>query len=138
MFARASLLVTLAFCLGSALAATREEPAPERQVHRVKPQIGKASIYARKFAGRKMANGERMDPHSNNAASKTLPLGTKARVTNLETGRSAVVTIGDRGPFVPGRIVDLSPATAAQIGLTHKDGVAPVEVVPVEVPVAQQ
>lgn len=81
-----------------------------------------------------MANGERMDPRSDNAASRTLPLGTRARVTNLHTGRSALVTIEDRGPFVRGRIVDLSPATAAQIGLSHKEGLAPVEVVPVELP----
>src|SRR3954468_634088 len=135
MFHRPGCLALLmCACLGSALAA----PQVEQHPHRKKVQVGKASIYSHRFAGRRMANGQRMDPKSDNAASKTLPLGTKARVTNLKSGRSALVTIGDRGPFVPGRIVDLSPATAAQIGLTHKDGVAPVEVVPVEVPVAQQ
>lgn len=97
-------------------------------------QVGKASFYADRFAGRKMANGKRMDPNDNNAASRTLPLGTKARVTNLQTGRSAVVTIEDRGPYVDGRIVDLSPATAQQIGLGKRQGVAPVEVVPIEPP----
>jgi rare lipoprotein A len=99
-------------------------------------RVGKASIYARKFTGRTMADGTKMQPHDDNAASKTLPLGTKARVTNLETGKSAEVTIQDRGPHVPGRIVDLSPATAARIGLSRKDGVAPVEVAPIEVPLA--
>jgi rare lipoprotein A len=78
-----------------------------------------------------------MNPHGDNAASKTLPLGTKALVSNLETGRSAVVTIEDRGPHVPGRIVDLSPATAEQIGLDHKQGVARVEVTPLEVPATE-
>ena len=97
-------------------------------------QVGKASFYADRFAGRKMANGKPMDPNDSNAASRTLPLGTKARVTNLDTGRSAVVTIEDRGPYVDGRIVDLSPATAQQIGLQKKQGVAPVEVVPLQVP----
>jgi rare lipoprotein A len=97
-------------------------------------RMGKASFYASKFAGRKMANGNRMDPHGNNAASKTLPLGTTAKVTNLETGMSAVVTIQDRGPFVPGRIVDLSPATAKQIGISHRKGVALVVVAPIAVP----
>ena len=63
-----------------------------------------------------------------------LPLGTIAKVTNLKTGRSAVVKIQDRGPFVKGRIVDLSPATARAVGLTAKEGVAPVEVTPIEVP----
>jgi rare lipoprotein A len=97
-------------------------------------QVGKASVYAKKFAHRKMANGNRMDPNGANAASKTLPLGTKALVRNLETGKSAVVTIEDRGPYVPGRIVDLSPATADQIGLERKQGLAVVEVTPLEVP----
>jgi rare lipoprotein A len=99
-----------------------------------KKRLGKASFYAPMFAGRKMANGNRMNPHSNNAASKTLPLGTTAKVTNLETGRSAVVIIQDRGPYVPGRIVDLSPATAKEIGITPRKGVAMVVVAPIAVP----
>jgi rare lipoprotein A len=97
-------------------------------------QVGKASFYADKFAGRKMADGTPMDPGDNNAAHKTLPLGTTARVTNLENGRSAVVTIQDRGPFVKGRIVDLSPATAREIGLSREDGLAQVEVTPLSMP----
>jgi rare lipoprotein A len=99
-------------------------------------RVGKASFYARRFAGRKMANGKPMNPHRDIAASKTLPLGTKAKVTNLETGRSAVVTIEDRGPYVHGRIVDLSPATAAKIGLTPQIGVTTVAVAPITVPLA--
>jgi rare lipoprotein A len=55
-------------------------------------------------------------------------------VTNLETGRTAIVTIRDRGPYVKGRIVDLSPATARKIGIEPKEGVAKVEVAPLEVP----
>lgn len=97
-------------------------------------QVGKASYYAPKFAGRTMADGTRMDPRDDNAASKTLPLGTTARVTNLENGRSASVTIQDRGPYVAGRIIDLSPSTAQQIGVTRQEGIAPVEVAPVAVP----
>ncbi|MGJ7507465.1 septal ring lytic transglycosylase RlpA family protein [Variovorax sp. GT1P44] len=97
-------------------------------------QVGKASFYADKFAGRKMADGTRIDPHDDNAASKTLPLGTTAKVTNVETGRSAVVTIQDRGPYVKGRIVDLSPATAREIGISQQDGVAQVEVTPLAIP----
>jgi rare lipoprotein A len=61
-------------------------------------------------------------------------LGTRALVTNLSTGLAAVVTIRDRGPYVRGRIVDLSPATARQIGLTTRQGLARVEVVPLVVP----
>ena len=97
-------------------------------------QVGKASFYADKFTGRKMADGSRMDPRDDNAASKTLPLGTIAKVTNLETGRSAVVTIQDRGPYAKGRIVDLSPATAREIGLSREDGLAQVEVTPLSIP----
>lgn len=97
-------------------------------------RVGVASFYADRFAGRKMADGTRMDPHGDNAASRTLPLGTRARVTNLQTGQSALVTIRDRGPYVRGRIVDLSPATARLVGITAKDGLAKVEVTPIELP----
>jgi rare lipoprotein A len=97
---------------------------------------GKASFYAQMFSGRKMADGTPMQAQGNNAASKTLPLGTTAKVTNLETGQSAVVTIRDRGPYIQGRIVDLSPSTAKQIGIDHKKGVARVEVAPILVPLA--
>jgi rare lipoprotein A len=102
--------------------------------HSGKRRIGKASFYARMFAGRKMANGNKMNPLNNNAASRTLPLGTTAKVTNLKTGQSAVVTIDDRGPYVEGRIVDLSPATAQEIGITRREGVTKVEVAPITVP----
>ncbi len=97
-------------------------------------RTGIASFYADKFAGREMADGSRMDPNSDNAASRTLPLGTTAKVTNLETGQSAEVTIQDRGPYVKGRIIDLSPATAREIGLNPKDGIATVAVQPIIVP----
>jgi rare lipoprotein A len=97
-------------------------------------RVGKASVFAGKLAGKKMADGTKMNPHSDNAASKTLPLGTRAKVTNLETGQSAKVTIQDRGPYVKGRIVDLSPSTAQKIGITHDNGVAKVKVDPIAVP----
>lgn len=136
----------LATAVGCCIAAAASEPTsppanpnhPAAAGHKLdrsgKKQVGKASFYARKFAGHKMADGTPMNPRDDNAASKTLPLGTTAKVTNLETGQSAVVTIQDRGPHVPGRIVDLSPATAEQIGLTKEEGLAPVEVAPIAVP----
>lgn len=117
--------------------ARAEAPAATQKPqldHSGRARVGKASFYARYFFGRKMADGTPMDPHDDNAASRTLPLGTTALVTNLETGRSAVVTIQDRGPYVKGRIVDLSPATAQQIGLTTRSGLARVEVAPIAVP----
>ena len=97
-------------------------------------QVGKASFYSTKLQGRPMTNGEPFDASSSAAASKTLPIGTKARVTNLKTGKSAEVTIKDRGPVPKGRVVDLTPHTAQQIGLTKKEGLAPVVVVPTSVP----
>ena len=81
-----------------------------------------------------MADGTPMDPQGDNAASRTLPLGTTAKVTNVETGQTAVVTIEDRGPYVDGRLVDLSPATASKIGITPKKGLAKVVVAPIAVP----
>lgn len=110
-------------------------PVPPRKLdHSGRKCVGEASFYARKFAGRKMANGKKMNPHGNNAASKTLPLGTQARVKNLETGQSAVVKIEDRGPYVKGRIIDLSPATAEKIGIERDEGIGRVEVAPITVP----
>jgi rare lipoprotein A len=97
-------------------------------------RVGKASVYAKRFAGHKMADGERMQIEGDNAASKTLPIGTTAKVTNIETGASAVVKIEDRGPYVKGRIVDLSPSTAHEIGMDSKGGVARVSVEPIGVP----
>ena len=82
----------------------------------------------------KMADGKPMNPQQDNAASRTLPLGTTAKVTNLETGKSAFDTIQERGPYVKGRIVDLSPSTAQEIGITRRQGVARVEVAPLAVP----
>ncbi len=97
-------------------------------------RTGIASFYAARFAGRKMADGTRMNPQGDNAASRTLPLGTIAQVTDLATHRSALVTIQDRGPYVQGRIVDLSPATARRIGITPRIGIARVRVTPLVVP----
>ncbi|PQV53961.1 septal ring lytic transglycosylase RlpA family protein [Paraburkholderia sp. BL21I4N1] len=98
-----------------------------------KARKGTASYYGKKFYSKKMADGTRMNPQSNVAASKTLPIGTQAKITNLDTGASAVVVIKDRGPYVKDRIVDVSPKTADKLGL-KENGTAPVEVKPVEVP----
>lgn len=141
----AALLIVLAVSVGAgaggvvtpACAAQRETPVPNPHLDRSgRKRVGKASFYAKRFAGRKMADGRPMRPRGNNAASKTLPLGTTAKVTNLETGKSAVVVIQDRGPYVKGRIVDLSPATAHKIGISKDEGVAKVVVAPIAVPLA--
>ncbi|MEM5456251.1 septal ring lytic transglycosylase RlpA family protein [Paraburkholderia phytofirmans] len=147
--ARALLFVALSCFLSTALPAQKSvsadaspasTPSAKAAQHSHldrsgKSRKGKASYYGREFYKKEMADGTPMNPQSNAAASKTLPLGTKARVTNLKNGNSEVVEIRDRGPYVKGRIVDLSPKTADKLGL-KKDGVAPVEVKPVEVPQA--
>ena len=157
---RIALLVFFACSLGAVQAADRKASAPHKpkaaKAHGHHPahrgtaraalkhpaekagkagtsQTGKASFYSHRLSGRKMAGGERMNPNSNNAASKTLPLGTRARVTNLHNGKSALVVIKDHGPHVRGRIIDLSPATARMLGV-DKQGVISVRVTPLDVP----
>jgi rare lipoprotein A len=141
---RIKLFLILACCVSAAAAAKEPVSAGTRPViEKVpkKPNLdrsgkakkGKASYYGKNFHGKKMADGTPMNPQSNVAASKTLPLGTKAKVTNLQNGKSEVVEIRDRGPYVEGRIVDLSPRTADKLGI-REQGVAPVEVKPIEVP----
>lgn len=79
--------------------------------------VGKASWYGGRFHGRRTASGERFNKHALTAAHKTLPLGSKVIVTNLKNNSSVVVEINDRGPFVRGRIIDLSQAAAQAIGM---------------------
>ena len=85
-----------------------------------------ASWYGPGFHGRRTANGERYNQNGYTAAHKSLPFGTKVRVTNLRTGKSVMVRINDRGPFIRGRVIDLSAGAARVIGV-HSSGVAPVQ-----------
>lgn len=87
---------------------------------------GHASYYGRRFAGRPTASGETFDPKLFTAAHRTLPFGSLVRVTNPRNGRSVIVRINDRGPFVKGREIDISRAAAEEIGLVRR-GVAMVE-----------
>jgi rare lipoprotein A len=102
--------------------------------HSGRKQLGKASVYAPRFQGRKMANGRAFDQKGHAAASKSLPLGTVAKLTNLQNGRTAVVTVEDHGPYVNGRAVDVTTATARQLGISKRQGIVPVVVAPVAVP----
>lgn len=88
---------------------------------------GRASWYGKKFHGRKTANGEVYNMYAMTAAHKTLPLGTTVKVRNLDNNREIVVRINDRGPFVRGRIIDLSYTGAKKLGVIGP-GTAPVEV----------
>ena len=81
-------------------------------------ETGKASFYAMKYQFRKTASGERFNQLSKTAAHKKLPFGTKVRVTNLKSGKSVIVKINDRGPFVQGRIIDLTRQAFSKIADT--------------------
>jgi rare lipoprotein A len=126
---------TLAPALALALAAAcahgpppREaprEPAPAASAGRA--EVGIASYYAEELQGRRTASGARYDMHALTCAHPTAPFGTRLRVTDVETGRSVVVTVNDRGPFTKGRIVDVSLAAARRLGMVER-GLAKVRV----------
>lgn len=80
---------------------------------------GHASYYGRRFHGRLTASGERFDMRAMTAAHKTLPFGSLVRVTNTRNGRTVIVRINDRGPFIKGRVIDLSRGAAERIGLVR-------------------
>jgi rare lipoprotein A len=99
-------------------AATPESDQPARSTQ----LRGRISMYGAEFAGRTTASGDAFDPGGLTMAHPTLPFGTRVRVTNLENKRSVEVVVNDRGPFVAGRIADLSEAAAHRIGMVA-DGV---------------
>ncbi len=130
----ASLAFMLAGCSSqnftpSPIGAEPTYYAPPSPLNSRGPYTEVASWYGPGFAGRRTSTGEIYNPEGLTAASKTLPLGSHVRVMNPDTGRSVVVRINDRGPYVRGRSIDLSHGAAQQIGLTGK-GVGRVQVTP--------
>jgi rare lipoprotein A len=110
-----------------------ESESPYGTAFKSQPQMnliahtqGKASWYGPGFQGQLTANGERFNTWAHTAAHRSLPFGTKVRVTNLRNGEAVVVRINDRGPYVGGRVIDLSKAAAQEIGMVHS-GTAPVQ-----------
>lgn len=120
------LLLLIAGC------ATKRVPVvePVRKGHQ---ERGLASWYGKPYHGRKTASGEKYDMHSVSAAHRTLPFGSVVKVTNLENGRSLKIRINDRGPFVDGRIIDLSYKAAKKLGMVEA-GVVRVKLVVESVP----
>ena len=96
-------------------------------------QTGVASYYAPQLAGKPTASGEPLKPNALTAASRSLPLGATAKVTNTENGRSVTVEITDRGPYAKNRVLDVSPKAAEHLGFKD-DGVANVAVQPLKAP----
>jgi rare lipoprotein A len=119
-------LLALAGCVGG---ADFEPPPPPVPVPAPPPfeQIGEASWYGAFHHGRTTASGAPFDMHDLTAAHRSLPLGTEVEVTNLENGRSVTVLVNDRGPYAPGRIIDLSRRAAERLGM-REQGVATVKV----------
>jgi rare lipoprotein A len=104
----------------------RRVPAPEVNTSQGKSEgksHGIASFYSE---GTRTASGEKFNPQELTAAHPTLPFGTKLRVTNTHTGRSVTVRVNDRGPYVPGRVVDVSYSAAQELGMVGR-GIAPVK-----------
>jgi rare lipoprotein A len=120
------LLCILVLCSLFAPAMIRAEDLellPDRST------VGLASFYAKSLHGRRTASGERLDRKALTAAHRSYPFGTQVRVVNLVNGKSVVVRINDRGPFVGSRIIDLSEAAAKAIGMWRK-GVVSVRLEP--------
>lgn len=95
-------------------------PEPTPTPHLRPFQVGFASWYGPGFHGKVTASGKAFDAHDHTAAHRTLPLGTRVRVTNLANGKSTEVTITDRGPFARNRVIDLSSAAAEELGMKGK------------------
>lgn len=134
--------IGISFCvlLGSVsllASATADGPVTEdlgqganKRAIKITGETGVASIYGfegdKTAGGTKTANGEDIRPTDMSAAHKSIPFGTRVRVTNLVNGLSAVVRVNNRGPFAKGRIIDLTPTAAEALGFTTEQGLAPV------------
>lgn len=136
---------SLAFAVAGSLAQSTGPQAPADAVpataataEPVKTTRGKLSYYGRRFEGRLTASGESFDPDALTMAHRSLPFGTRVRVTNRKNGKSVVVRVNDRGPAVRGRIGDVSLAAARRLGMLERGVVeAKLEVLPPEEPPAE-
>jgi rare lipoprotein A len=122
-------VIHLTGCATTGTATTKTAPHDPETGYMVKSiEHGKASWYSvRTNRGTKTASGERLNERAATAAHKTLPMGTKVRVANLANGKSEVVRINDRGPFIRGRVIDVTVGSAERLGFV-KRGVVPVKV----------
>jgi len=119
--------LALAFAGVLVLAGCSHAPKPSPEPPSAASEVGEASYYGSEFEGRKTASGERYDGDRLTAAHRTLPFGTRLRVTDLSNGRSVEVVVNDRGPHRKGRVVDLSRRAAEELHMVGR-GVARVRV----------
>lgn len=115
------VMVSLLLATGSMVCAASKSRGKTRSsgyVPRGGVMHGKASWYGPGFHGRRTASGERFNRYAPTLASRSLPFGTRVRVTNLKNGKTALGRVNDRGPFVRGRIIDLSQGLAGQLGIS--------------------
>ena len=123
---RAAVLILLTLATSSVAQAAETDIADSDQLE---PILGQASWYGQEFAMRRTASGAIFDPEKLTGAHRTLPLGTKVRVTNLHNGRSVMITIIDRGPYRRRRAIDLSYGAARALGMVRR-GIADVLIEP--------
>ncbi len=127
LFIAAGIALTVVGCATPPELVIAQTPKKEDSIYSTQSvQTGKASYYYGRWIGRKTANGEIYRASDVTAAHKTLPFNTKVRVTNLKNGKQVIVRINNRGPFIKGRIIDLSLEAAKRVEMT-KAGVVPVK-----------
>jgi rare lipoprotein A (peptidoglycan hydrolase) len=126
-FLQATLIGALALsgCSSERSGGEGQKHSSGGQTHK---EVGTASWYGSSFQGRETANGETFDQNAMTAAHPSLPMGTKAKVTNLENGKKVEVRINDRGPYADDRVIDLSSRAAKKLGM-KEDGTAEVKII---------
>jgi rare lipoprotein A len=112
--------------LATGCATSRSAPASRTELPSGS-QVGIASYYADKYEGKRTASGETYRKNGMTAAHRNYPFGTRVRITNLENDRTVVVRVNDRGPFIPGRVIDVSLAAARELDMTQ-NGLARVQI----------
>ena len=114
-----SILLGISLVLPATELFAKQPANHKSRTAHTKQMTGIASYYGGKFHGRRTASGEIFNKNAMTAAHRSLPFGTKIKVTNLRNGRTVLVRVNDRGPHAPGRMIDLSQAAAKKIGLSH-------------------
>ena len=116
-------LLSLACAIGASPAISAESAAPESAAESASTpttETGLAAVYSDKLHGHRTASGQKYDRNKLTAAHKTLPFGTKVKITNTKNNKSVVLRINDRGPVQPDRVLDISPSAARAIGISRK------------------